>query len=106
MILYELATRKSVVIHRKRRGPKEFDEMLDEGKDISDYLDVSKTSSSKKFQEGLKIKRVNVDFPAYIVNNLDMEARKIGITRQSLIKMWIAEKLSEKKSIVYTQCER
>ena len=72
--------------------------MFDKGKDISDYLDISKITSSKEFQKNLKIKRVNVDFPIYIVNNLDIEARKIGVTRQSLIKMWISEKLSEKQA--------
>jgi len=82
----------------KQISAKEFDEMFDKGKDISDYLDISKMTSSKEFQKNLKIKRVNVDFPIYIVNNLDIEARKIGVTRQSLIKMWISEKLSEKRT--------
>jgi len=80
----------------KKISAKEFDEKFDNGEDIVDYLDTSNITSSKEFQENLKVKRVNVDFPVYIVNKLDMEAKKIGITRQSLIKMWIAEKLSEK----------
>ncbi len=42
---------------------------------------------------GLELKRVNVDFPAWVVSGLDREARRLGVTRQSLIKMWIAERL-------------
>ncbi|WP_022670082.1 type II toxin-antitoxin system BrnA family antitoxin [Hippea alviniae] len=76
---------------------KEFDEMFDKGEDISDYLDISNAIPAKQLKESLKTKRVNVDFPVYIVNKLDLEAKKIGVTRQSLIKMWIAEKLSETK---------
>ncbi len=49
----------------KQISAKAFDEMFDKGKDISDYLDISKITSSKEFQENLKIKRVNVDFPIY-----------------------------------------
>lgn len=39
------------------------------------------------------IRRVNVDFPAWVVEGLDKQARHLGVTRQSLIKMWIAERL-------------
>lgn len=38
-------------------------------------------------------KKVNVDFPEWIINSLDQEAKKIGVTRQSIIKVWIAERL-------------
>ena len=66
----------------------EFDKRFDEGEDISKYLDLSTSR-----RPGLESKRVNVDFPAWVVNGLDREARRLGVTRQSLIKMWIAEKL-------------
>jgi len=41
----------------------------------------------------VEAKRVNVDFPAWVVTGLDRQAQKLGITRQALIKMWIAERL-------------
>ena len=67
----------------------ELDKIFDEGKeDILDYMDLSK---AKKVN--LEPKRVNVDFPQWVVNGLDREAQRLGVTRQSLIKMWIAEKL-------------
>jgi hypothetical protein len=70
---------------------KEFDKAFDEGKDISEYLDMSKVS-----RPGLLQKRVNVDFPQWIIDSLDKEARRLGVTRQSIIKVWIAEHLSKK----------
>ena len=66
----------------------EFDRKFDEGEDISDYLDFSKAQ-----RPNLELKRVNVDFPQWVVNGLDREAQRLGVTRQSLIKMWIAKKL-------------
>ncbi len=66
----------------------EFDRRFDDGEDISDYIDWSTVR-----RPGLELKRVNVDFPAWVVTGLDREARRLGVTRQSLIKMWIAEKL-------------
>ena len=69
----------------------EFDAAFDEGKDVSDYLDVKKTARPNQNQ-----KRVNVDFPQWIIDSLDKEARRLGVTRQSIIKVWIAEHLSKK----------
>lgn len=66
----------------------EFDRMFDDGEDISAYVDWSSAR-----RPGLEPKRVNVDFPTWMVNGLDREARRLGVTRQALIKMWIAEKL-------------
>ena len=62
--------------------------MFDDGEDISDYIDWSSAR-----RPGLEPKRVNVDFPTWMVNGLDREARRLGITRQALIKTWIGEKL-------------
>lgn len=66
----------------------EFDAKFDAGEDVSNAVDWSKARRRND-----QPKRVNVDFPAWVVNRLDKEARHLGVTRQSLIKLWIAEKL-------------
>jgi hypothetical protein len=75
---------------------KEFDEKFDNGEDITEYLDFSNAIRLKDVKK-LKIetKKVNVDFPQWIIEALDNEAKKIGVTRQSIIKVWIAERLKE-----------
>jgi hypothetical protein len=70
---------------------KEFDKKFDEGKDITKYLNLNKATRPGQFQ-----KRVNVDFPVWIIDSLDKEAKRLGVTRQSIIKVWIAEHLSKK----------
>jgi len=72
----------------KRISAAELDEKFDNGEDISEYFDWSTAR-----RPNLEAKRVNVDFPTWMVNGLDREARRLGITRQALIKTWIAEKL-------------
>ena len=67
---------------------KDFDEAFDSGKDVSEYLDLE--AARRPNQE---IKRVNVDFPVWMVESLDREARRLGVTRQSVIKVWLAQKL-------------
>jgi hypothetical protein len=69
---------------------KEFDKKFDEGKDISKYLDVSKAR-----RPGQEQKRVNVDFPLWMIHLLDKEAKRLGVPRQSIIKVWIAERLAK-----------
>lgn len=69
----------------------EFDQRFDDGEDMSDYLDLS--SARRPNQEA---RRVNVDFPAWMVTSLDREADRLGISRQALIKVWIAERLERK----------
>jgi hypothetical protein len=66
----------------------ELDEKFDNGEDVSAYFDFAKTRRPNQ-----EPRRVNVDFPAWMVQGLDKEAGRLGVTRQSLIKMWIAEKL-------------
>jgi len=75
---------------------KEFDDKFDNGEDISENLDFSKAIKLKDMKK-LKTdtKKVNVDFPEWVVESLDREAKKIGVTRQSIIKVWIAERLKE-----------
>ena len=67
---------------------KELDEKFDSGEDITGYLDLDRAR-----RPGQKPKRVNVDFPIWMVQSLDREASRLGVTRQSIIKFWIAEKL-------------
>jgi len=67
----------------------EFEKMFDDGEDITHLLDLSSAR-----RPNLDQKRVNVDFPKWMVNQLDMEARRVGVTRQSIIKIWLAERLA------------
>lgn len=68
---------------------KDFDKKFDEGKkDIIEDLDLS--SARRVNQEQ---KRINVDFPSWVVESLDREAARIGVTRQSIIKVWLVERL-------------
>jgi len=78
----------------KKIVAKEFDEKFDNSEDISEHLDFSKSMKLKDFNQ-LKTdtKKVNVDFPEWVISALDKEAKKIGVTRQSIIKVWIAERL-------------
>ncbi len=69
---------------------KEFDKKFDEGRDISQYLDLSKDRRPEQEQ-----RRVNVDFPLWMIQLLDKEARRLGVPRQSIIKVWIAERLEK-----------
>ncbi len=71
----------------------EFDKRFDAGEDVSGELDLSGAR-----RPGREQRRVNVDFPAWMVESLDREARRLGVTRQSIIKVWIAERLEEKAS--------
>ncbi len=65
-----------------------FDKKFDEGADITGSLDLSR--ARRVLQEQ---KRVNVDFPTWMIESLDREAGKLGVTRQSIIKVWLAERL-------------
>jgi hypothetical protein len=67
---------------------KNFDQQFDDGEDITSSLDVSKARRVQQTQ-----KRVNVDFPLWMIESLDREASKLGVTRQSVIKVWLAERL-------------
>lgn len=68
----------------------EFDQKFEDNEDLSDFLHLEKAS-----KPGLKPKRVSVDFPEWMVQELDKAANRLGITRQSLIKVFISEKLKE-----------
>ena len=70
---------------------KDFDRKFDSGEDVMADLDMSKAR-----RPGQEQRRVNVDFPSWIVESLDREARRLGVTRQSIIKVWIAERLERR----------
>jgi hypothetical protein len=67
---------------------KEFDQKFDDGDDITEFLDLSQAR-----RLGHEQRRVNVDFLAWMIEALDQEANRLGVTRQSIIKVWIAERL-------------
>lgn len=67
---------------------RDFDERFEAGEDITSALDLSKAR-----RPGFEQRRVNVDFPVWMIDSLDREARRLGVTRQSIIKVWVAERL-------------
>lgn len=69
---------------------KDFDKKFDEGKDVSKFLDLAKARRAGQDQ-----KRVNVDFPFWMIACLDEEAKKLGVSRQAIIKVWIAERMKK-----------
>jgi hypothetical protein len=77
---------------KKTISPEELDRRFDAGEDVSDFVDWSKAHPVNQEQ-----KRVNVDFPTWMIAALDREAKRIGVTRQSIIKMWLAERLERAK---------
>ncbi|PIG95031.1 CopG family antitoxin [Gloeocapsopsis sp. IPPAS B-1203] len=66
----------------------EFDEKFDAGEDVTEFLDLSTAE-----RPGHLLKRVNVDFPVWMIDALDQEASRLGVSRQSIIKVWLAERL-------------
>lgn len=71
----------------------EFDEKFASGEDITEYLDLAKAKRPKQEQ-----KRVNVDFPIWMIQSLDKEAKRLGVPRQSLIKVLVAEHLQKRSA--------
>jgi len=69
---------------------KTFDRKFDEGGSVVDVLDLSKARRRRQEQ-----RRVNVDFPEWMIDRLDREARRLGVTRQSIIKIWLSERLEQ-----------
>jgi hypothetical protein len=74
---------------------KALDKKFDEGKSVLEHFDISKAT-----RPGQEQKRVNVDFPIWMIQLLDKEAKRLGVPRQSLIKVWLAEKLEKTASTV------
>ncbi len=69
---------------------KDLDKKFDSGEDVTQHLDRSKAR-----RPGMEQKRVNVDLPVWLIQSLDKEARRLGVTRQSIIKVWLAERLEK-----------
>ena len=67
-----------------------FDKKFDEGTSVLDQLDLAHVR-----RPGREQKRVNVDFPVWMIKALDKEARRLGVPRQSIIKIWLAERLEK-----------
>jgi len=90
------------VAHAQKRWhfmkTKKFEQQFDDGADITASLDLSKARRVLQDQ-----KRVNVDFPTWMIDSLDREASKLGVTRQSVIKVWLAERLQATNSHVPLQ---
>ncbi len=72
----------------------EFDRRFETSEDITKYLDITGAR-----RPGQKIRRVNVDFPLWMIQSLDREARRLGVPRQSIIKVWVAERLEKVKGV-------
>lgn len=68
----------------------QFDTQFDQGEDVTANLDLGKAR-----RPGQEQRRVNVDFPVWMIEALDREARRLGVTRQSIIKVWIADRLDQ-----------
>lgn len=73
---------------KKTIKAEEFDALFDAGKDITPYLDLSTATV---------IRRVNVDFPQWMLDLLDREATKLNVSRQAVIKTWIGDRLSSQR---------
>jgi len=71
-------------------NPEELERKFDAGEDVLEYFDLSTLK-----RPGLEVKRVNVDFPQWMVDALDREAQRLGIHRQAVIKTWIAQHLDQ-----------
>jgi len=69
---------------------KDLDKKFDSGENITEFLDFTNAK-----RPGQDQKRVNVDFPVWMIHSLDKEAKRLGVPRQSIIKIWIAERLEE-----------
>jgi hypothetical protein len=71
----------------------QLDDIFDSGADLLPHLDLSTVR-----RLNLEQKRVNVDLPTWMIENLDREADRVGVTRQSIIKVWLAERLKTERS--------
>ncbi|MFN9695174.1 MAG: type II toxin-antitoxin system BrnA family antitoxin [Synechococcaceae cyanobacterium] len=71
----------------------EFDRRFEEGESVLEALDLETARRPR-----LEARRVNVDFPLWMVEQLDQEASRLGVTRQSIIKLWLAERLESRSA--------
>jgi len=81
----------------KKKGTitaEEFDKKFDDGEDISEHLDWSKA-----VRPNLDQKRVNLDLPIWMIQSLDSEAKRVGVTRQSIMKVWLSERIKVEQNV-------
>jgi hypothetical protein len=71
----------------------ELDRRFDAGEDISEFLDWENAE-----RPGLNQRRVNLDLPVWMISTLDLEAKRVGVTRQSVMKLWLAERIKAEQS--------
>jgi len=71
---------------KKQITAQEFDKKFDRGEDITSYLD---------FEKAIVVKRVNIDFPTWMIDSLDREADRLNVSRQAVVKVWISERLKK-----------
>ena len=76
---------------------KNFEDKFDNGDEILQHLDLSKAKRPMQKQ-----RRINVDIPEWMIDSLDREAGRVGVTRQSIIKVWLAERLEQSQSLERT----
>lgn len=67
-----------------------LDQKFDDDEDVSEALRLSRARRPNQSQG-----RVNVDFPVWMIESLDKEASRLGVTRQSIIEVWLAEYLEQ-----------
>jgi hypothetical protein len=72
----------------------EFEQRFDEGEDITPFIDMSSIR-----HPGVEPRRVNVDFPEWMIEKLDWQSRLIGVSRQALVKLWISERIQKEQQI-------
>ena len=75
--------------NKKKIAAKEFDRKFDKGEDLSDHLN---------FEEAVVVKRINLDLPQWLLNDLDREALRLNVSRQAIIKIWLSEKIEAVKA--------
>ena len=75
--------------NKKKISTEEFDRQFDENKDISDYL---------SFEDAIVVKRINIDLPQWIIDQLDKEALMLNVSRQAIIKLWLRERLERRQA--------
>jgi hypothetical protein len=69
---------------------KDFERKFDAGEDVVEYLDLSRARRGSSKQE-----KINIDIPGWMLESLDREASRLGVTRQAIIKVWLAERLDQ-----------
>ena len=72
----------------------EFEQQFDEGEDITPFIDMSSIR-----RPGMEPRRVNVDFPEWMIEKLDWQSRLIGVSRQALVKLWVSERIQKEQQI-------